>query len=163
MKPKFFIPLVVIFLVLSCAQTSLSCANAKVVGVTDGDSVTVLCFKQKETVVRLYGIDCPERGQPFGKKAKQFTSDLIGGKTVDVVEKTKDLILDHLGVGLATSIKPWSVAVYKYARDFGGRGESTIVNYGDKVRAENAALANAAFSHGFEMDDNYFPGTTHPG
>ena len=32
--------------------------------------------------VRLNGIDCPERGQPFGSRAKQFTADLAFGKTV---------------------------------------------------------------------------------
>ncbi len=81
----------------------------------------------------------------------------------EVIDKTKDAILDQLGVELAASTKPWSMAVYKYIRGFGGSGESTIVNYGDKVRAENAAFANASFGHGFEIDDAYNPGNTHPG
>ncbi len=34
--------------------------------------------------VRLYGIDCPERGQPFGGKARQLTSELAFGKVVTV-------------------------------------------------------------------------------
>ena len=32
----------------------------------------------------MYGIDCPEKRQPFGKTAKQFTSDMVFGKTVEV-------------------------------------------------------------------------------
>ncbi len=34
--------------------------------------------------IRLHGIDCPEKRQAFGKKAKQFTSGLVFGKTVTV-------------------------------------------------------------------------------
>ncbi len=98
------------------------------------------------------------------KKLAEFLADLsykdLGG---EVIEKAKDLILDQLGVELVASTKPWNVIVYKYVRGFGGLGESTIVNYGDKVRAENAAFANATFGHGFEMDDSYLPGNVHPG
>jgi hypothetical protein len=44
---------------------------AKVVGVTDGDTITVL--RDREPVrVRLNGIDAPEKGQAFGARAKQF-------------------------------------------------------------------------------------------
>ena len=57
--------------------------EGKVVGVTDGDTITVL--QDKNSIkVRLYGIDCPERRQAFGTRAKQFTSDLVFGKVVDV-------------------------------------------------------------------------------
>jgi endonuclease YncB( thermonuclease family) len=32
----------------------------------------------------LYGVDCPEKKQDFGQRAKQFTSERVFGKTVDV-------------------------------------------------------------------------------
>ncbi len=38
----------------------------------------------REYKVRLYGIDCPEKSQSYGKKAKQFTADKVFGKMVDV-------------------------------------------------------------------------------
>ena len=57
--------------------------SGKVVGVTDGYTITVL--RDKEQVkIRLYGIDCPEKGQAFGNKAKQFTSKMVFGKVVEV-------------------------------------------------------------------------------
>jgi micrococcal nuclease len=34
--------------------------------------------------VRLYGIDCPEKRQAYGTRAKQFTSGLVFGKKVEV-------------------------------------------------------------------------------
>jgi micrococcal nuclease len=57
--------------------------SGKVIGVADGDTITVLSDK-RPLKIRLYGIDCPEKRQPFGKRAKQFTSDLVFGKVVDI-------------------------------------------------------------------------------
>jgi len=76
----------VFFLVLPCPALGWS---GKVVGVSDGDTITVLRDKQPQKI-RLYGIDCPEKRQPFGKKAKQFTSDMVFGKTVEVEPVTTD-------------------------------------------------------------------------
>ena len=57
--------------------------SGEVVGITDGDTITVL--RDKEQVrIRLYGIDTPERGQAFSKRAKQFTSKMVYGKVVEV-------------------------------------------------------------------------------
>lgn len=55
----------------------------KVVGVSDGDTITVLQHNQQYKI-RLYGIDCPESGQAFGQKAKEFTSSMVFGKNVEV-------------------------------------------------------------------------------
>jgi micrococcal nuclease len=40
--------------------------------------------------IRLYGIDCPEKNQAYGTRAKQFISELIFGKEVTVYPKTID-------------------------------------------------------------------------
>jgi len=57
--------------------------TGKVVGVADGDTITVL-KGHTQIKIRLHGIDSPEKGQAFGNRAKQFTSDLVFGKTVAV-------------------------------------------------------------------------------
>ena len=56
---------------------------AKVVGISDGDTITVLAGRE-QVRVRLNGIDCPERGQPFGDRAKRRASKLAFGKDVTV-------------------------------------------------------------------------------
>jgi len=81
----------------------------------------------------------------------------------EVRKKTEELLLDQFASQVASSIKPWSQAVYKYIRDMGSRGESTIVTYGDKVAAENAAYVNGMFGRGFEIDDTHRPSLSHPG
>jgi hypothetical protein len=45
---------------------------------------------QRPERIRLSGIDCPEKGQAFGKKAKQFTFTLIHGKEVTIQVLGKD-------------------------------------------------------------------------
>ena len=64
--------------------------QAKVVGVSDGDTISLL-RDGKEQSVRLYGIDCPEIGQAFGEKAKQLTTQLCLDKDVLVRVEEKDL------------------------------------------------------------------------
>ncbi len=58
-------------------------------GVADGDTITVL--KQGKAVrIRLYGIDCPERGQDFYRAAKTFTSEHAYGTMVHVTPVDHD-------------------------------------------------------------------------
>lgn len=63
---------------------------AKVVGVHDGDSITVLTSSNQQIKVRFEGIDCPELKQDFGQRAKQYTSSLCFQKQVRVVTTGKD-------------------------------------------------------------------------
>ncbi len=63
--------------------------TGRVVGVVDGDTIDVLHHGKAERI-RLYGVDCPEKRQPYGKKAKRFTSDLAFRKTVSVIVRGRD-------------------------------------------------------------------------
>lgn len=59
------------------------------VGVSDGDTFTLLSKKKNQFKIRLAHIDCPEKGQPFGKNAKKFTSDFCLGKTLTIYHNGK--------------------------------------------------------------------------
>ena len=63
--------------------------EARVIGIADDDTITVL-LDNRPTRVRLWGIDSPEAKQPFGNRAKQFTSSLAFGKTVTLRILTAD-------------------------------------------------------------------------
>jgi micrococcal nuclease len=77
-------PLLVPMLLLVFATVSPVYAfTGKCVGVTDGDTITVMHNGQGERI-RLHGIDAPERGQDFGRKAKSFVSDLVFKKVVTI-------------------------------------------------------------------------------
>lgn len=71
--------------------------SGRVVGVLDGDTIEVL-QDRKAHRIRLHGIDCPEKGQPFGKVAKWATSALVFGRTVTIqphdTDKYKRIVAD---------------------------------------------------------------------
>lgn len=51
----------------------------KVVGVIDGDSIRVM-HDSKAEQVRLLEVDCPEKRQPFGTRAKDYAQSWLLGK-----------------------------------------------------------------------------------
>ena len=53
-----------------------------VISISDGDTFTLLTADRKQYKIRLHGIDCPEKNQPFGQEAKTFTGEMIFGKTI---------------------------------------------------------------------------------
>lgn len=63
--------------------------SGKCVAVTDGDMIEVM-HQGKAEKIRLYGIDCPEKRQTFGKKAKQFTAKMVFKKVVNINPVTVD-------------------------------------------------------------------------
>ena len=77
--------------------TSADDFQGKVVGVADGDIVTVLRGKE-QVKVRLDGIDAPEKKQSFGTKSKDALAGLVFGKTVTVQSKGTDRYGRTLGV-----------------------------------------------------------------
>lgn len=81
----------------------------------------------------------------------------------EAIEKAKDCILDQLGVELIGSTLEWNKIAYRYVKEMGGRGESTVVNYGTKVPALDAAFVNASFGQGCELDDVGFAAGGHLG
>ena len=70
---------------------SIVCADfsGPVVSVLDGDTIEVLHNQHAERI-RLSGIDCPEKGQAYGKRAKQAASELVFGKEVSLQTFGKD-------------------------------------------------------------------------
>jgi len=64
--------------------------TGKVVGVSDGDTITVLDASNEQHKICLEGIAAPKSNQDYGNRAKQSLSDLVFGKTVTVTSKWKD-------------------------------------------------------------------------
>ena len=63
--------------------------DGPVVRILDGDTIEVL-HNQRPERIRLSGIDCPEKGQAFGKRAKHAASDLAFGKEVTAPDHGQD-------------------------------------------------------------------------
>ena len=69
--------------------TTAQAWQGKVVKVMDGDSLQIK-RGAKTVEVRLYGIDCPEWDQAYGKKAKAFTKGQLLYKKVEVESMDTD-------------------------------------------------------------------------
>lgn len=76
----FFASWFMSLMITPMAETTIG----KVVGVSDGDTITVLDDAHRQHKIRLSGIDAPEIDQAFGDYSKRHLSDLVYGKTVTV-------------------------------------------------------------------------------
>ena len=103
-RPRFDTPLMawLTALLLALAQTT-ACAepqvlNGRIVGVTDGDTVTLLDEHNTLHKIRLAGIDAPESSMPYGQKAKAYLASMVFGQ--NVVARTRKQ--DRYGRTIAT-------------------------------------------------------------
>lgn len=63
--------------------------NEIVADVLDGDSLVVWIDGRRQEV-RLYGVDCPERGQPHADRAKAFSRDTVLNEPVRLEVRDQD-------------------------------------------------------------------------
>lgn len=78
------------FLLLLVSLPAFAEVTGVVVGVTDGDTVTVLDADKNQHKVRVAGIDAPEKAQPFGQRAKEQMSALVFRKEVRIEGDKRD-------------------------------------------------------------------------
>ena len=64
--------------------------TGRVVGIADGDTITVLDDKNTQYKVRLAGIDAPEKKQDFGSVSKRSLSEMVFNQQVTVEWKKAD-------------------------------------------------------------------------
>jgi endonuclease YncB( thermonuclease family) len=80
----------ILFALILPASAQPQTTSGKVVGVSDGDTITVLDDQKRQRKIRLDGIDAPESSQDFGARAKQSLSDLVFGRIVTVASSKWD-------------------------------------------------------------------------
>jgi micrococcal nuclease len=97
-------------LLFLCTSLFAQTYSARVVRVIDGDTISVLSART-ETRIRLAECDAPESSQPFGYRAKQFTSSLVFGRDVtvnvqgtDQYQRTIAHIVTDQGVDLSAEL-----------------------------------------------------------
>jgi endonuclease YncB( thermonuclease family) len=72
-------------LLLATAPAFAAEITGRVVGITDGDTLTLLSDKRRQIRIRLAEIDTPEARQPYGTRARQALAALTFGRRVTVV------------------------------------------------------------------------------
>lgn len=76
-----------LFFTASCINTHY--LSGEVVRIADGDTFTLLSGGQQHRI-RLHGIDCPEKGQPYSRVATQLARDLLASGKVKVQRMDTD-------------------------------------------------------------------------
>ena len=88
--------------IIICSIVLLSCngnntvqdfASGRVVKICDGDTYDLLLDNNTTIRVRMDGIDAPENGMPFSKKAKRYLGELCQGQTIKIDTNN----IDHYG------------------------------------------------------------------
>jgi endonuclease YncB( thermonuclease family) len=78
------------FLCLPIAAQQQQTITGRVVGISDGDTLTVLDESTRQRKIRFNGIDAPESGQAFGSRSTQSLSDLVLNQVVTVTGSKLD-------------------------------------------------------------------------
>lgn len=69
-------------MLLQAGQILADTITGRVVGVSDGDTITVLDSTKTQHKIRLAGIDAPESKQAFGQASKRHLSDFVFDRDV---------------------------------------------------------------------------------
>lgn len=87
----------------------------------------------------------------------------LKGRGGEVLERTKQLLLDYLGVAMAGSRTESSRAVCRMLAGSAPTGPSTVIGTALQISPEHAALANGTSAHSIELDDTHQAGSIHLG
>ena len=82
--------LLTMMLLAMCVSSFAQSFHVNVVGISDGDTFTAINRDNLQLKIRVYGIDAPEKRQPFGNKSKEALSDLIFGKDIVIDVQSQD-------------------------------------------------------------------------
>ncbi len=77
------------FFAIASNSTWAESYPAKVIHVWDGDSI-VVATKSGSHQIRIFGIDAPEKGQPFGREAKRYLERLLTHQNVTIEPLEQD-------------------------------------------------------------------------
>lgn len=74
----------------ACSQPNATKQEAKVIGISDGDTYEALLPDKTTLKIRMQGIDAPEKGMPFYQVAKNYLSQLCFGRNVRIEKLSTD-------------------------------------------------------------------------
>ena len=125
---KHKIQIVLLALTLTFSLTThAETIEGRVVGVSDGDTLTVLDAGNTQFKIRLAAIDAPEKAQAFGQRGKEKLSDICYGKqaSVTVVDTDRygrtvgEVVCDGTNANEAMIKSGFAWVYRKYAKGYG--------------------------------------------
>jgi endonuclease YncB( thermonuclease family) len=122
--------------------------DGRIIGIQDGDTVTVLDSAKQQHRVRIVGIDAPEKAQAFGASAKENLSRLAFGKQADVRCSKRDrygrevcnVFVAARDVGLEQVRSGYAWWFREYAREQSPEDRKTYADAESEARAARRGL-----------------------
>ena len=145
---KKFAHAAAMLLAVFVCEASAATLAGRVVGVSDGDTVTVLTAEHRQFKIRLSGIDAPEKKQPFGAHAKETLSRQLFGQSVTVEWSKTDrygrivgkIEIDGVDANLE-QIREGSAWVYtQYLRELSVEDRKLYVEVERQAKSRHAGL-----------------------
>jgi 2-methylcitrate dehydratase PrpD len=103
----------------------------------------------------------PEVDHPLAEELSLFTLQLAyDAIPVAVRERAKHLILDSVGIALASAKYPFA-AVSLSALEELGSGDAAVIGFGRRLTLRDAVLMNGILIHGLDFDDTHIRGVIH--
>lgn len=134
------------------ASTSAAQLVGDVVGVSDGDTVTVLDASQTQHKIRVSGIDAPEQRQPFGNRSRQNLAKLVFRKRVVIEWNKRDrygrivgkILVDGQDAGLTQVAAGFAWHYKAYASEQSAEDQSAYALAEETARKHRLGLWNDA-------------------
>ena len=122
--------------------------DGTIVGVADGDTITLLDSSKTQHRIRLDGIDAPERAQPHGQRARQSLTALAHGRSARADCPKIDrygravcrVIVDGVDVGLEQIRRGYAWHYVKYAHEQRSAERASYSRAETAARSANAGL-----------------------
>ncbi|MGZ8945728.1 MAG: thermonuclease family protein [Methylococcaceae bacterium] len=105
--------IITLFFICSFSVCASEILEGRVVGVHDGDTITLLMEGNQQLKIRLAQIDAPELDQAFGQKSKQSLSDMVFNKTIKVEKETIDKYGRTVGTLIVDGVDANKEQVYR--------------------------------------------------
>ncbi len=129
-------------ILLCLTLASAHAFEATVVGISDGDTITVLDSRKTQHKIRLAGIDAPEKGQDYGNKSKEHLSNLVYKRVVSIPDNkldryrrtvsrvfigSTDVSLEMIKAGMA-----WHFKKYEFEQSISDRASYSAAEFNAK-------------------------------
>ncbi len=119
-----------------------------VVGIADGDTLTLLDRSKSQHRIRLDGIDAPERSQPYGQRARQSLAGLAQGRNAlaDCAKTDRygravcRVTVDGVDVGLEQVRRGFAWHYLRYANEQAEADRTAYARAERRAREERAGL-----------------------
>jgi micrococcal nuclease len=124
---------------MSCGVSGSDCI---VTYVYDGDTIKCLCYGTTEKVIRLTGIDAPEKNEKYYDKSRRYLINLVLHKEIKIIEHGNGKYNRILGEIYVANLYPREISILilqaGMAKAYRGRSPWTT-HRGDYFRTERTA------------------------